>query len=372
MPHIGRISKLFLGTPVLGISKRYHLIDILRGLAALSVLFYHYRHFFDSSSLNTNPVGYQTAQPMYSVFWPLYDYGYYAVQVFWMISGFVFAGVYSSREATTVDFILSRLARLYPLHLLTLLVVFVLQSLSMAQNGHWLIYDHNDAFHFNLHIFFASNWGFEAGDSFNGPIWSVSAEVVIYAAFWIILPFLFAYGIVIPLTAAIIFAMMALFHIHDVFGGCGLYFFLGTVLYVIHVTWYDVPYAQLTIAAVMAIVGTAGLAVDLPVVIHVSALAGGMILTLAALETLRVPGWVKHVQWIGNCTYGTYLWHIPIQISLLLLLPFLGLEKSSAESPWFLAIFLGLVVSLAMCSYVWFELPMQRRIRDCSRGWRNA
>src|SRR5690606_24787195 len=41
-----------------------------------------------------------------------------------------------------------------------------------------------DAYHFWLQTAFVSHWGFEQGESFNAPIWSVSIEVGLYALFF--------------------------------------------------------------------------------------------------------------------------------------------------------------------------------------------
>ena len=45
----------------------------------------------------------------------------------------------------------------------------------------------NDLYHFFLQIFFISAWGFENGNSFNAPIWSVSVEIGIYILFFLLL-----------------------------------------------------------------------------------------------------------------------------------------------------------------------------------------
>src|SRR5690606_1000698 len=77
--------------------------------------------------------------------------------------------------------------------------------------------------------FMASGWLREAGGySFNGPVWSVSVEIVIYAAFW------FGRGAIsrmgLPFVAALV---VGFYFAHQHFGefsmvfACGFYFFLG-------------------------------------------------------------------------------------------------------------------------------------------------
>ena len=61
----------------------------------------------------------------------LYDYGDYAVPVFFVISGLVFGNVYLSQEKkeSLRNFTIKRIARLYPLHILTFLTILILQYL---------------------------------------------------------------------------------------------------------------------------------------------------------------------------------------------------------------------------------------------------
>ena len=52
---------------------------------------------------------------------------------------------------------------------------------SLNKFGNYQINSINDTYHFILNFFFISGWGFEKSYSFNGPIWSVSIELIIYA-----------------------------------------------------------------------------------------------------------------------------------------------------------------------------------------------
>lgn len=108
---------------------------------------------------------------------------------FFMMSGAIFTHNYlqkiASYKISIADFGLRRLARLYPLHLLTLSTVALLQSMYRSQHGRSFIYENNDITHFILNLLFASHWGFERGHSFNAPVWSVSHEVLLYAAFFL-------------------------------------------------------------------------------------------------------------------------------------------------------------------------------------------
>ena len=111
--------------PVARASLRSHLGNP-RLLAACAVLFLHYQHFF------VPPVDYQfhvnraAVSPLYHQLAWLFDNGHVAVQYFWAVSGFVFAHVYLADSGARGRFWLARVARLWPLHLLTLVLVAVL------------------------------------------------------------------------------------------------------------------------------------------------------------------------------------------------------------------------------------------------------
>ena len=174
--------------------KKYFGIEILRFFTSLSVLLYHYRHFFSPFN-STSTIDYKEALiylPFTSFLNVFYQYGIYGVHVFYAISGFVFAHVYLNKEklVSSREFFLNRFARLYPLHFATLIIIAILQYISLFQLETFQIVEFNDLYHFILHLFFISSWGFEQGHSFNAPIWSVSIEIAIYIIFFVTL-FLF-------------------------------------------------------------------------------------------------------------------------------------------------------------------------------------
>ena len=53
-----------------------------------------------------------------------------------------------------------------------------------AQTGQDYVYGNNDLPHFVLQLFLASDWAGRSDWSFNGPIWSISVEILVYALFY--------------------------------------------------------------------------------------------------------------------------------------------------------------------------------------------
>ena len=84
---------------------------------------------------------------------------------------------------------------------------------------------------------------------------------------------------------------------------------------------------------------------------------------LAALEG-RAPHGVRRASgWLGDCTYGIYLWHVPMQLALMLVILPDGHPAEFTAQGWFLLVWLLAVLIVARVSFVWFERPMRERLR---------
>jgi peptidoglycan/LPS O-acetylase OafA/YrhL len=104
---------------ILTTGKRSPEIDLLRFLAALTVLLYHYTYSFRQSD---------PGFPYIYRFSSLTKYGYLAVDLFFIISGYVLA--ISVRGKTLPQFVQSRVFRLYPAYWIACILSFVLIRLS--------------------------------------------------------------------------------------------------------------------------------------------------------------------------------------------------------------------------------------------------
>lgn len=344
-------------------------IDVARGLGAVSVLLWHYQHFFYRGTSSANVVPGEHV-PVAAILGLFYRHGDRAVQFFWLVSGFVFAATYVGRAVSAREFFQARFARLYPLHVITLIVVAVLQFVSMRLVGHAQIYPFNDAYHFVLNLLFASSWGFEKGPSFNAPIWSVSVEVLVYGAFWLCLSRLFKVGIVFPLviaTASVAVRPFLPLGGAKVIDWCFIFFFAGTAIFVIYSALRERPAVLalsalgVILAGVVAIqVGDFDRAAGNVVVV-------GLFVAVCALEASRFGRHLERLRWIGDNTYGTYLWHIPIQITALTVMDYNGISHSVVENPAFLLGYLAITLSIARLSYLYCELPLRDRLRPKRR-----
>lgn len=93
--------------------KRVLEIDVLRGFAAVAVVLFHYTTRY--SVLFDHPV------LSYGIFW-----GQYGVQLFFVISGFVI--ISSLERYNPREFVVARLARLFPAYWISVLLTFTLVS----------------------------------------------------------------------------------------------------------------------------------------------------------------------------------------------------------------------------------------------------
>ena len=155
--------------PAQGNSDRLGQLDGLRGLAACAVAFlYHPQALFAPAAL-------AQAGPLLGWF---HRFGWTLVDLFFVLSGYLFAHVYRGGAAleangTIKRFTLARIARLYPLHLVMLLVC---AALFFGQPG-------NSALAFAAHLLMLQDFAPMPGQSFDGPAWSISVECVCYALF---------------------------------------------------------------------------------------------------------------------------------------------------------------------------------------------
>jgi peptidoglycan/LPS O-acetylase OafA/YrhL len=343
-------------------------IELLRFVSAIAVLVWHYQHFaFVGGAL---PADFTVSrQPFYSVLRLFYTNGLYGVQVFWCISGFIFFWKYGDsiarKKVSGYAFFIFRFSRLYPLHFATLLFVAAMQVIYFARTGSYFVYQHNDLYHFILQLFMASEWGLQKGESFNGPIWSISIEVLVYAIFFLLLRYVSGS----PKCAAFVAATAALILLlkvsqHPVFA-CLLFFYVGGLTAIA----YQKLNTRNTLRA-LASACAALVAVALPAAIlfmHIKARVFLVLFTpaLIFLCVAHIPASPLAARWLmpaGNMTYSSYLLHIPIQIAVVTCFTFAG-AKIPFYNPIFFLTFMAVTLLLSHWTYQGFEMPVQRLIR---------
>lgn len=348
-------------------------LEAIRFVCALGVLFWHYQHF---AFVADQAVGFERdTQPLYGLFKPFYDFGYFGVTIFWCISGFIFFWKYQQAIASGAvgarKFFVLRFSRLYPLHLATLLSVALLQAIQHGLTGRYFVFQKNDAMHFVLQLFMASNWASttSAGDSFNGPIWSISVEVLIYSIFFLVLRHVGRSALInVAIVCACLVAKFA--KVPSPIVDCLAFFYVGGLSAIALRHFQRTRFhGAVMMTALCAIVGVPGAvwATGIhrnPHFTFLFLISYTPVTLYFCAQQFRVNDVVqKFVEAAGNMTYSSYLVHFPIQLATVMLFEAAGVAVPYHDLGCFFAFF-GATLLASYGIYRFFEMPAQTLIRN--------
>ncbi len=359
------------------IYNRLRPLDSLRGIAAIGVAFFwHYKHF-DFAYFEANPA----ALPLFSAFNWFYMCGWNLVDFFFVLSGFIFMHVYSdkirSKEIDEKSFFILRISRLYPLHVITLFAVAIMQYFRYFTGRGFFQGDINDLYHFILNLLFIQAGFFEDGLSFNGPSWSLSCEIIAYILFFYVLK---KFKNPIPVFALLVFIGMSilqkqlnypLFNIS--IAKMLLGFFIGTLTYVLNnqILQLESRNRKLLFFAIFIFSSLIGVLVYKAGYVwifghwdRVMPLLVYPLMILAALNVFFLNKFfsLKPFTYIGDLSYSIYLIHFPVQIMMVTFLPMAGLVPNYYRWTGMLT-FILITTTLAALSYHLVEQPLQNLIR---------
>jgi peptidoglycan/LPS O-acetylase OafA/YrhL len=348
-------------------------LELLRFVAAFAVLIWHYQHFAFVADKAVDLA--RTRLPLYGLLQPFYEAGEYGVWLFWCISGYIFFWKYRDaihdRATGGWTFFVLRLSRLYPLHLVTLALVAILQPIYFRLNGYFFVYQDNDLRHFLLQIFMASNWGFESAPSFDGPVWSISVEVLVYVLFFLLLRFVSKSAwLNLVIIVGCVSAKGQIF-------ACLSFFYIGGLAAIARRVIAPTAFRD-TIDGIAWLVVVA---VPLPAWIFrfyqfewrdYALLVYAPVLIFCLGREINLPAPAQRlIEAAGNMTYSSYLLHFPIQLIIVV-----GFAIVGAPIPMYDATFFELFVSATLLAsyltYRYFEAPAQNFIRGRLLPWPNA
>ncbi len=294
-----------------GNKHRFVALDSLRGICACMIVLLHFDTFGHISRSQ------------------FVQHGFLFVDFFFVLSGFVIAASYGDRLSEKYPvgkFMLLRLGRVYPLHLVMLLlfVAFELATMNIERSsGHqpW-------SAGYSITMLLA-NFGLVQtfvgpdGTSWNGPAWSIAVEIWTYLVFAI--GFRFLGRFVVP--CAVLLAIACTFYLTTVsdrylnvfhegaFARCLIGFSLGVVTFRLHrhlaISLGATLATMLEVAAVIATVAMVTLAGATMLSLAVPPLFAVVILIFAqqsgAVSKLLV---LRPFEFLGKISYSIYMVHL--------------------------------------------------------------
>lgn len=269
--------------------QRFETVDCLRGLASLSVCWFHLTNG-NEAFLGTGPLKYSGS------------YGWLGVEIFFVISGFVIPySLYCAdyRVSSFSRFVLKRIIRLDPPYLITLGAIVALGFISSLAPGFT-----GEPFAVSvpqliLHLGYANVY-------FNYPwlnpvFWTLAIEFQYYVLIGLAFPllrfkgFIGKAGLFVSMSVLSFFIPSSSYIFHY-----GFLFCFGILLYL-----FKVKHLTGKTFFLMMLVASFGVYLNLGILITVVGLS-----TVAAIAFLRLKA--RLLIFLGNISYSLYLLHVPI------------------------------------------------------------
>jgi peptidoglycan/LPS O-acetylase OafA/YrhL len=349
-----------------------HRLDSLDGLRFVScclIVLYHFVPYIDGKDS--------------LLFWPLRNAAV-MVDVFFIISGVVIAYNYAEKVSTLAgfgDFLKRRIARLYPLHLATLMFYVAIGVAVLSGHLHVVKEQKYDFGELLPNLMMIHAWGFSDRLAFNGASWSISAEMFAYLCFPLLLAlisrslsssastliFLYAAGIYIA-EHYVGRRLTGLTIPYSIFRALPS-FALGVAIYrhCDRLPQFGARRLRTLVTAAFAIFAYSIVAGADSYVVLAAASAFTVAVFLADRE--NVPTLLSSLVLMSKAklTYSMYMLHGLIATVFFSFL-FPKLLGSSFDAIWVRAVCValgfGLTIAVSAVSYAWFETPARRTINQ--------
>lgn len=348
--------------------KIFPLIDVLRAFAALLVIVFHVIHFGNWVDFPADGL------------LKMFRVGWIGVDLFFVISGFVIGGAAlhghgrHAGKGFFLEFSERRLRRIAPLYFLTGLTYFFVVNPELLQLS-WRIW----GLHIVAHLLFLHNLSPSTHGSINGPNWSVALEMQFYLLMVLIVPWLASssmkkiLGIAILLGMGWRFLMTQMYPALTPEGVNSLFVFstqlpgvidafaFGVVLAKLARTkWFEFNFGVYSVAVLFCIFSLTACWVlywKYPtywniwwmVVIWrtVLSLAFSSLIYVFAVIPIGASWIFVPFCYLGRISYGLYLWHLPVLLTLV--------EKTNLRGVDLLCATIGGTIAMAAFSWHAFE-----------------
>ena len=360
--------------------QRLYLLDLARAFAAICVVLQHYQHFYVQKEQDFD----RTAQPFFEIIGFAYNFGSQAVPFFFTLSGFIFYTFYYKKifngKISFKNFIVLRLARLYPLHILTLIIITLLQQIYFHFQSNYFIWEADNIKTFLAHIFLIQEWPMikpYLQHGFNAPSFSISIELFLYISFFF-LSLNYTKNIsqvsIIVITSVVLYCVTK----SSLTLGILLFYYGGFVFYILEKIKKSIEENKKFIVTILLIINLiifSRLLNDYFLVLQLklNPITGGRLMIL--LYFIKFPLIIinlviiqiffknmgKNLQIFGDISYTIYLIHVPLQIPFEIINNNFFIINYNNDIIFLLYIFLVLLISII--TYKFFELPSKKFFR---------
>lgn len=295
-------------------------LNALRGICALIIAFtFHYYCSFGQ-------------MPLSNVLEPLYEYGKYCVELFFLISGFLIYYRYGEKISEGgicfKDFIHKRLRRLYPIFFITTLVTALLIYTSVYVFSGDI--GSNNLYHLLLSFLMLGSSGLEECQTFNTPSWYISVLFLMYILFYFIQKTakmekdIIAYSILSVIGIYIIhFGLpIRLPFLTQEMGRGYLNFSIGCLLCIGYKRYYQEKYKVRIMSFAISLIVLSALIVSLfstnvigDYYVVIGCIFSPSIFVLVMIsKTVNSFFKFMHIDKLDKISYSLYLWHCPIYV----------------------------------------------------------
>ena len=136
---------------------------------------------------------------------------------------------------------------------------------------------------------------------------------------------------------------------------CGILFFQGVLIFFFNYKYNNnyLSFSAGLFLLLFSFYGNFKLFVFLP----------SILLIFLCFENFLNNNLKKLFNFLGNLTYGLYLWHLPAQIFLILLIKYNNVDFNIINNGIFFLLYLSLVFLISIVSYYFFEKKLRSLVR---------
>lgn len=352
-------------------------LDSLRGVSALSIAIFHFNvgsHFNNRFTENAGIM----------------------VDFFFVLSGFVITHKYLDRIANINDLIsfqVKRFLRLYPLHIVMLVLFFLLECLRYLLSMKFGIelleapFEKNNLSAFFANILLIQNWVLSY-KTFNAPSWTISAEFFNYAIFAALLVLchrrrkLFVNILLISIVTSGCLIIIFRFIPYGIYGPlkCFYGFLIGALIYSIYDQISNKILFSSSLPSIIFLVSSSLIIIFRKNIFYelIPIFFGVTILILVLTDQKQTINKVlsnKFLVYLGTISYGIYMIHMFVWISITRVARFLFKFPTAIDSNGNLSVVfeniiladlvmlsgLILIISLAHLSYKYLETRFKKQ-----------